>query len=159
LQNIVFAQGHKLYTYSFDDDVNSMDFVNDSTVNGGVGVPVTFAWEMPWTDLKKRMDIKYLRYIAADTQGAGNFTLRAYVDNLLSSPLLSIDFVGGGTGGYGSGAYGDVPYGGGRRTVDERLFAFVAKFKLMKLVFSGTTKKKLRFISISIAYLHGSIRR
>ncbi|HEY4385026.1 MAG TPA: hypothetical protein VGN34_11195, partial [Ktedonobacteraceae bacterium] len=41
LQNIVFAQGHKLYTYSFDDDVNSMDFVNDSTVNGGVGVPVT----------------------------------------------------------------------------------------------------------------------
>ena len=159
LQNVIFAQGYKLYAYSFDDNENSIDFVGDSTINGGAGVPVTFTWEMPWTDLKRRMDIKYLRYIAADTQGSGNFNMRGYVDNILSDPLLSIDFVGGGTGGYGSGPYGSTPYGGGRRTVDERLFAFVSKFKLLKLVLSGTTKKKLRFISISIAYLHGSIRR
>jgi hypothetical protein len=159
LQNIVFAQDNRLYTYSFDDMDNALDYVGDTRINGGAGVPITFTWEMPWTDFKHRMDIKYLKYFSVDTQGSGTFTLTGYVDNLMSSPMLSMDFVGGSAAGYGNVPFGTYPFGGGRRTIEERLFAFAAKFKLLKLIFSGTTSKKLRFISVSIAYLHGSIRR
>jgi hypothetical protein len=159
LQNVVFAQDNRLYVYSFDDAVDALDYVGDPAVNGGAGVPITFEWEMPWTDFKHRMDIKYLKYLSADTQGAGTFRVDGYVDNILSSPMVSMDFVGGSAGGYGDVPWGDYAYGGGRRTIEERLFAFASKFKLLKLIFSGTTKKKLRFISISIAYLHGGIRR
>ena len=159
LQNMVFARDNKLYSYSFDESTDALDFVGDPTFNSGNGVPIQFKWEMPWTDLKHRMDIKVVRYIAIDTQGSGNFTVKAYVDNLISEPLLSMNFIGSGGGGYGNSPYGNSPYGGGRRTIDERLFTFVAKLKLLKLVFSGETKKRLRFISISLAYIHGSIRR
>jgi hypothetical protein len=119
---------------------------------------------MPWADFKHRMDIKHTRYIATDTQGTAEFLVEAFVDNILTyhganAPLLSAKFVGGSSTGYGNMPYGDAPYGGGRRSSDERLFAWVAKFKLMKLRFSGATKQKLKFISVSLAYVHGGIRR
>lgn len=164
LQNIVFSRDNKLYAYDFDNESQRVDRRNDQTVNEGDGEPVSFDWEMPWTDLKHRMLIKQIRYFASDTKGVAQFTVRAYVDNIYTyhgndSPLLTMAFVGGDAGGYGEGPYGDVPYGGGRRSADERLYAFVAKFKILKLRFSGTTRYPLRFISISLAYLVGSIRR
>jgi hypothetical protein len=67
--------------------------------------------------------------------------------------------MGGGVGGFGNVPYGDAPYGGGRRSSDERLYAWTTKFKLMKLRFFGATKRKLKFISVSLAYVHGGIRR
>ena len=164
LQNIIFSRGDKLYAYDFDNHDMRVDRRNDPEVNGGEGEDIHFDWEMPWTDLKHRMLIKYIRYIGLDTTGNSKFTVRAYVDNIYSyrgedSPLLTMEFVGGSAGGYGNVPYGDAPYGGGRRSADERLYAFVAKFKLLKLRFSGSTKLPLRFISISLAYLMGSIRR
>jgi hypothetical protein len=68
-------------------------------------------------------------------------------------------FVGGDAGGYGNVPYGATGYGGGRRTTDERLWAWTTKFKLFKLRFFGSTTKKIKFISVSIAYVHGGIRR
>ena len=55
--------------------------------------------------------------------------------------------------------YGNSPYGGGRRTQEERLYAWMMKFKLMKLRLFGSTRLPLRFISISISYVLGGIRR
>jgi hypothetical protein len=86
------------------------------------------------------------------------------VDNIVNyhgadEPMLEMTFMGGNVGGYGNVPFGDAPFGGGRRSSDERLFAWTTKFKLIKLRFSGTTKRKLRFVSISIAYVHGGIRR
>ena len=165
LQNIIFSMGNKLYAYDFDGQGANADFLNDTTFEGGAGVPITFVWEMPWADMKHRMDIKATRYLAMDTQGDGHFTVETYVDNFIydrqgnRAPLLSCDFVGGDSGGYGNSPYGNSPYGGGRNTGDERLFAWVAKFKLIKLRFYGVTKSRLRFISVSLAFLHGSIRR
>lgn len=164
LQNIIFSRGYKLYAYDYDNEGERIDRKFDPDVEGGEGEDVHFDWEMPWTDLKHRMLIKYIRYLAMDTQGTSKFTVRAYVDNIYhfqgnDSPLLTMDFVGGSSTGYGNSPYGDAPYGGGRRSSDERLFAFVAKFKLLKLRFSGSTRLPLRFISISLAYLMGSIRR
>lgn len=158
LQNIIFSRGSKLYSYTFDDDQH-IDLYQDPAENGGLGYPITFDWEMPWADMKKRMDIKVIRYLALDTQGEAAFTAEAYVDNIDDSPMLSMQFVGGDAGGYGAVPYGDAPYGGGRRTVDERLYAFTTKYKLIKFRFHGSTTRALKFISVSIAFILGSIRR
>jgi hypothetical protein len=164
LQNIIFAGGNKLYSYDFDNPDTGADLLNDPDVNGGNGVPLTFEWELPWADMKRRMDIKQTRYIGLDVQGDGTFTCEAYVDNLeivngVRSPMLSMDFIGGVIGGFGNQLYGNSPYGGGRRSADERLYAWTTKFKLLKLRFIGTTTRKLKFISISIGYILGSVRR
>jgi hypothetical protein len=164
LQNIIFSQGAKLYSYSFDDPGDTCDLFNDPAVNNGAGIPVTFDWEMPWADMKHRMNTKTVRYLGVDTKGTAQFTVRAYVDNIytyngVDSPLLTMEFIGGDSGGYGGTPYGNTPYGGGRRTSEERLYAFPMKFKIMKLRFSGTTTEPLRFVSVSIGYNGGSLRR
>lgn len=164
LQNIVFAGGNKLYSYDFDNPTIGADLLGDPDVNGGNGVPIGFEWEMPWADFKRRMDIKQLRYIALDTQGSAEFTLSAFVDNIVQQqgtdvPMLQMTFVGGDAGGYGNVQYGNAPYGGGRRSSDERLFAWTTKLKLLKLRFTGITTAKLKFISVSIAYVLGGVRR
>ena len=164
LQNIVFARGNKLYVYDFDNPSVNADLLGDSTVNGGTGVPISFTWELPWASMGKRMKIKQSRYLALDTQGNAEFTVKGYVDNIVTyngvdSPMLQLTFVGGDSAGYGNVPFGDAPFGGGRRSSDERLYAWTTKYKLLKLIFSGTSTKKLKFISISIAYVGGEVRR
>jgi hypothetical protein len=110
------------------------------------------------------MESKETKYIGLDTQGTANFTVQAFVDNILTAngvpaPLLSMDFVGGSSSGFGNSPFGDAPFGGGRRTAEERLYAWPAKFKLLKLIFSGSTTQPLKFISVSLAYIRSSIRR
>ena len=163
LQNVIFAQGNRLYAYDFEDVDGAVDFRNDPDF-GANGKPIAFEWELPWADFKHRMDIKQSRYIALDTQGSGPFTVEGYVDNIFMhqgvlAPMLSMNFVGGESGGFGNVPYGNSPFGGGRRTTDERLWAWTTKFKLFKLRFFGSTTRKLKFISVSIAYVHGGIRR
>ena len=161
LQNVIFARDNRLYAYNFDGTDNS-DRFNDPFVFNGQGESVTFDWELPWADFKHRMDIKYTRYISTDTTGSAAFTMETYVDNIRELPAYSsIGFAGGSGQGYGIAPYGASPYGSNsqRRAAEERLYAVTSKFKLMKLRFFGSTKQKLRFISVSIAYLHGSIRR
>jgi hypothetical protein len=50
LQNVIFAQGNKLYAYDFNDVDGAVDFRNDPTIAGGAGVPIAFEWELPWAD-------------------------------------------------------------------------------------------------------------
>lgn len=160
LQNIIFARDNKLYVYDFDNvKTRCVDYFNDPAIGSGQGVPITFDWEMPWTDLKKRLFHKYMKYIAMDTLGTSTFTCRAYVDDIyeyggVDTPLLTIDFVGGQN-------LPTIPptVRTDRPTSDERLYGFPAKFRLLKLRFSGTTRLPIRFISISLGFLMGSIRR
>lgn len=160
LQNIIFSQGNKLYTYDFDNvATRSIDYFNDPAVNNGQGVPLTFDWEMPWTDLKKRLNHKYMKYIALDTEGTSQFTCRAYVDRLytynnIDSPLVQIAL----TGGDNQPAVPPATRTD-RPTDDERLYGFPAKFHILKLRFSGTTTLPIRFISVSLGYIMGSLRR
>ena len=163
LQNIIFSRGNKLYAYDFDAEVGT-DRRDDPAVNDGKGEPIKFEWELPWADFKHRMDIKYIKYLAFDSEGEAPFTVEAYVDNIVyyrgeRVPMLSMQFVGGDAGGYGNSQYGDSPYGGGRRTRDERTYGYNTKFKLLKLRIHGETTHRLRIVSISIAYLRGGIRR
>jgi len=158
LQNIIFSQGHKLYAYDFDSD-NHSDFVGDIDVALDMsGVPISFDWEMPWTDLKHRMNMKHIRYLAMDTQGTAKFTVRAYVDNLYDyhgadSPYASMDFLGG------DNETSPIPPYFPGTTSDERLYAFPLKGNIFKFRFSGQARTALRFISVSLGYLGGSIRK
>jgi hypothetical protein len=160
LQNIIFSRGNKLYSYDYDNvHVRCADYFNDPAVNGGAGTPITFDWEMPWTDLKKRANLKYMKYIDMDTQGTAAFTCRAYVDLLYAyngtdSPLLSMPLVGGDNlPALPPATRTDHP------TSDARSTGFPAKFEILKLRFSGSTTLPIKFISITLGYVMGSIRR
>lgn len=165
LQNILFNYGQKIYSYDFNSTADA-DYVGDTAANSdGTGVPINFTWELPWADFGKRMNVKKSRYVGLDTTGTGSFVLKMYVDNIKTdsagadAPALSADMQGGSVGGYGLQGYGSTPYGGGRPTGDERLFAWNTQFKISKLQITGSTKKPLKFISISIGYEMGDVRR
>jgi len=169
LKNVIFARENKLYSYEFDDTVNNADLMGDPTAAADLsGVPVAFDWELPWADFDRRLNSKTIKYLHTDTQGTGDYTANAYADNvrvdetgIVDTPLLSMDFDGGSVVGYGLDGYGQA-YGGsnvGRSTNEERLYAFPMKCNLLKLRFTGETKKPLRFVSISILYTRGSVRR
>jgi hypothetical protein len=169
LKNIIFARENKLYSYEFDDVVNNADRMGDPVAAADLsGEPVNFDWELPWADFDRRLNSKTIRYLHNDTQGTGSYTVSAYADNerfddtgLIDTPLLSMDFDGSGALGYGADGYGNAYGGGGvgRPTNEERLYAFPMKCNLMKLRFTGSTKFPLRFVSISIMYMRGSVRR
>lgn len=165
LQNIIFSNANKLYSYDFSNTTGNADFIGDTALNpDGTGIPIAFDWELPWADFNKRMNVKESAYISIDTTGYANFSLAMYVDNIrtdsngVDAPALMTDFWGGSQGGYGAQYYGSTPYGAGRPTADERLFAWPARFKIAKLRFRGSSKLPLKFISITLAYKRGSIR-
>jgi len=45
------------------------------------GLPIRWAWELPWMDLKDRGLTKLLRYIMLDTEGEAAFNVKVFVDN------------------------------------------------------------------------------
>lgn len=126
------------------------------------GEPIEFDWELPWTDINSRALKKQLKYIMADTQGTASFSIDVFVDNYYKDidgnydPAVTLNFVAGDSGGYGSG---DQPYGGGRRLRDERPWSMPSDFKIMKMRIHGETIKPLRFITLTILYFIGTIRR
>ena len=126
------------------------------------GDDIDFRWELPWTDVNARMRKKHLGYMGFDTTGASTFTLQLFVDNIILDadgnydPALTLDMVGGDSGGYGSGPQ---PYGGGRRTADERRWGFPLEFNKMKIRISGSDKSGLGFSTITILYKQGAFHR
>ena len=77
LQNVIFSRGNKLYAYDFDNAQSiGADRLNDPDINGGQGENINFEWEFPWADFKHRMDIKYIKYIAFDTEGMAHIHCR-----------------------------------------------------------------------------------
>lgn len=167
---VKFASGMKVYIYGTSGDDITADFIDDTT-----GTPINFVWEMPWFDFDRRMHSKNTLYLKMDTRGIAEFTTQMFVDNIyynnllleadddleddLSLPLqpyLSMLMRGGDSPGYGNATQ---TYGAGRRTSDERLYAWAAKCVIVKMRFTGSTDEKLRFVSVSLGYQNGDIRR
>ena len=164
-QNLIFAFNNKLYKLDYEATDTALDFVGDTEINAGAGVPITFDWELPWADFNKRMNTKVSQYIGIDAEGLGTFTLSMYTDKLRydedgnDAPLLTMDFIGDVPGGYGTGGYGVTPYGSGRHTGNEQLYEFPAEFHTAKLRISGSTSKPLAIASISVLYRNGAFGR
>lgn len=140
--------------------------VNPSYWEEYEGEEIAFAFEMPWADFKDRMSTKTLKYLLLDTDGNAQFTVDIFVDNLYFDPsdgvtripAVSLSLTGGESGGFGDGTQ---PFGGGRRTVDERPWPMPIKFKIMKLRFSGSTTASLglQIVAISLGWAKGSLYR
>lgn len=126
------------------------------------GADISFEWEFPWSDANSRMRKKRISFIAIDTEGVAAFTFEVFVDRLRTdengndTPAISMQFVAADSGGYGNG---DQPYGGGRRTADERLWGTPCEFKIFKLRLRGSTKKRLKIVAITVLYVRGTYNR
>ena len=171
----------------WDDDTPWLDYTGWTPVVNiaDSGIPIKFVWELPWSDHNQRFLTKNSRYINFDTEGDNKFLCEMYIDNIYEDrndlgedwqedtlkfddelgwdvqvldPTLSMEFEGGSAPGFGNDQFGE-DFGGGRPTRLESLYAWRAKYKLEKLRMSGDATKALKFVSISLAYLVGSIRR
>ncbi|MCA2510495.1 MAG: hypothetical protein IM561_08945 [Microcystis sp. M60BS1] len=161
--NIFFGDKNgKLWLYGSDTTPIYSDYMNDDSINNKEGIPITFDWELPWSDINQRTKIKHTKYITLDTRGTGRFNLSMYCDRFVKngsgedSPQLKMSMVGGDVVGFGGPTH---PYGGGRPTANERKYAWPAKFQIMKLRFRGSTTTQLQFISISFLYQEGGYNR
>lgn len=122
------------------------------------GVAIAFILEMPWLSGHDKMQLVNAKYTSIASKGTAEFTLQLYVDNLykdqdgfiIYDPAISMDFIGNDAPGFGFDA---GPYGGGRRSQDPRLYSTPVKFKTVKPVFTGSTKKPLELINLSFLYL------
>jgi hypothetical protein len=161
--NIFFGgKNGKLYVMGSQTSPITVDFLNDPSVNSGEGQGISFDWELPWADINTRTRIKNARYISFDTRGRAQFDVKMYIDRIrlngsyTDTPQLQGDFYAGDILGFGDG---EQAFGGGRIASDERLWYWPAKFKMMKLRFSGTVTEALSFQSISLYYLKGKYAR
>lgn len=170
----------------FDDDTCFTDYTGVYPVAdvADSGIPIPWVWELPWSDNGERFKTKSSRFLALDTQGSSRFTVKMFVDNIYNDvsdlgesfldgtmcddgygmenetldPALSMEFVGGNYPGFGADAFGKY-YGGGRSTQEERLYKWPCKYKLQKFRFEGDSIEDLKIVSLTMAYLVGSIRR
>jgi hypothetical protein len=152
----------KLWLHGSEDVPIYSDYMQDDAINNKAGVPINFDWELPWSDLNKRVKSKVSKYISLDTRGTGRFNVDMYCDRYLTdmngndAPQLSMSMVGGDVVGFGGPTH---PFGGGRRTSSEMRYAWPAKFQIMKLRFRGSTTTALSFVSVSLLYLEGNYNR
>jgi hypothetical protein len=151
------------------------------------GLPIEFAWETPWSDLKHRGLAKTLRYVIFDTEGDQEFRMHVFIDDIYTSPqtgetfsdettftdgtgwipyvvlpytpALQLDFIGKDAGGWGIQLYGNSPYGGGNNTGIRKLTLAPTKFNTMKLRMAGRAVGPLKFVAITLLFQGGTIRR
>jgi hypothetical protein len=171
----------------WDDDTPWGDYTGWTPVADATdsGIPIRFAWELPWSDNNERFLTKASRYINFDTEGDNRFTVQMFTDNNYEDrtdlgedwvedtlkwddglgwdievldPALEMVFEGGDAPGFGLDEFGE-DYGGGVPTRLENLVAWTARYKIEKLRMTGDATKQLKFISITLAYQVGSPRR
>lgn len=151
------------------------------------GLPIEFAWEIPWSDLKHRGLSKSLRYVVADTEGNQPFTMQLFIDDIYNealvgetfsdgtlftdltgwkpytdlplTPALTLEFIAKDAGGYGIQPYSNSPYGGGNNTAVRKLTLTPTKFTTMKMRFTGRAAGPLKFVALTLLYQMGTIRR
>lgn len=128
------------------------------------GTEIAFDWELPWSDANARATKKKLTTVHFDTEGTATFSFQAFVDKLYRNkltqaltPALDMNFVGGDSDGYGGS--GSQPYGGGRRTADERMWGYPVEFKLLKLRLHGSTRYRLKVETITLLFIKGKLHR
>ena len=153
---VFMFKGTKLYDYGNDAELHTADFEGDPTGS----VAITFDWELPWNDFGDDARFKKTRYLKCVTDGTAQFDVDLYCDFITEdadgndAPQLTLPMTAG-LPGFGTGPQ---PYGGGRRTNDQRAWPFTAKFVYGKLRMRGSVTTKLRFKSITFLYHIGSIR-
>ena len=125
------------------------------------GDAIEFAWELPWIDNQQRMQLKKNKYLAMDVTGEATFNFKVFTDRNYDDgdgtlqPLYDILFAAGVSGAGETGAVS----GSARLTGDERPWRVAFDYKISKFRISGSTTKRGRFTSISVAYKGGRFPR
>lgn len=162
LGEVFLAYGGKIYRLGNIDRPIFRDFAGDPAYpveesTGLDGKDIEFAWEFGWQDMNNRHAVKTLRYVGVSATGTSPFCIGTWYDYIQDDECEQfIEFVGGDANGWGAGRQ---QYGGGRRVDTEKLFAYTAKFNLIKLKIYGKSKEDLKINSISLHYLTGNLRR
>lgn len=171
----------------FSDGTGFLVEGNPSDLNYSTGLPRSFDWHQPWADFGERSLVKMLRYIGVESRGDGEFELQLFVDNILEdrstlgepftdnttfddgygwrgetpeyAPARIMPMLGGDAQSFGGQGFGNSPFGGGRVTADERLFAMPLHNKILKFRITGRSSRNLRFTSLRAEYAMGSLRR
>lgn len=110
------------------------------------GNPITFTFELPWTDGRNPMRTKQSRFVSIDARGSATFTLSAYVDFLTATPEATMDFVGN-----------DAT--SGRKANTPELYEFLFNFKTLKTKISGSAYAPLTIAGIRYLFSKGRFRR
>ena len=132
------------------------------------GEPIYWECETPWSEMKQRGRNKINKYINLDTEGNERFEVAAFVNKIrynkssydqtpaASLEFRAMDFTAADTGGYGQA----LPnyYSSGRRTREEKMWAFPFKGKLIRWRFSGKTTRKVKIMALTMYYILGSVR-
>lgn len=162
LNEVFFGNGTKIYILGNQDRPYYADFMDDPEFppdeeTGISGKAISFMWEFGWQDFNNRVAKKTMRYVGITSTGTSQYTFGTHYDYIEEEePEMHIDLVGGDANGWGAGRQ---LYGGSRRTSTEELFAYTAKFDLIKMKIYGISKEDLKISAISLHYLSGNIRR
>jgi hypothetical protein len=126
------------------------------------GLGIEIEAETPWIDGRNPFQKKKIGFARVGSKGYGEFTLKAYVDNLYKGPDGTVDHDPAlalpltGNDAYGFGGDSSTNYGGGRQSADPRLMAFPVKFKMVKFVITGSIKAPLTISSLGFLFSRGS---
>lgn len=154
--------GHQSGNDTIYDDIAA--HVGEQIWEPYLGIPISFELETPWMDSRDPMSMKQARFLSVSSMGTAPFTVKAYVDNLYRNfdsdivyePAVQMDFVGNDAVGFGLDS---LPYGGGRRSYDARLYKFPVRFKSLKLNMFGATIQPLEIGIVSILFSSGKYKR
>ena len=98
LDTKVFIQGDSKTNPLYKDFINEQEVFSDGTEftdhtgftpvssEETSGLPIKWAWELPWADLKHRGLAKTLRYVIFDTEGNQEFQMRVFIDDMYAQP-------------------------------------------------------------------------
>ena len=108
--------------------------------------------------------MKQTRFLSISSTGTSPFFVKAYVDHLyrnyegqsIYDPAITMDFMGNDAVGFGLDS---LPYGGGRRSHDPRLYKFPVRFKTLKLNMYGSTILPLEIGIVSVLFSSGKYKR
>jgi len=127
------------------------------------GEPISFAWELPWSDFGQRQHVKALRFVHLDANGLAQFNVDLFADNIYKdaatgklTPARSITFVPNEAGAYGAG---QQVYGAGRRTREQKLWQVPVRCKLLKPRLTGESTQSLSISAMSFLYQKGTVVR
>ena len=67
---------------TFSDDTVFTDGTGWTPVGDDSGIPIEFAWELPWFDNESRFSTKEMRAINFDTKGKAEFSGKFFVDKI-----------------------------------------------------------------------------
>lgn len=117
---------------------------------GASGAPISFEFEMPWSDLRQPGKVKHSKYFSMTAEGEALVETKMYIDRSPNTPL---------EGSFYQTTYPIAGTNNTRPLNNGQLTAWPQKFETFRFRFSGSTSNFFSIVAVRLLYLIGSIRR